>query len=115
MRQYNLEERTLRFAVNLLKLIKNLPANFIDQKIILQLTSSATSIGANYMEAIGAESKRDFCHKIFISLKEMKETRYWLKILKELFSGHQEVIATFIQEAHELVLIFSKIASNSKG
>lgn len=113
MRYYDLEDRTLKFSVDLVKILKKFPNDIINSKIISQLTASGTSIGANYMEAIGAESKKDFRHKIYISLKEAKETRYWLKILKEVSLSFQNEIKSLLQESHELVLIFSKIISNT--
>jgi len=79
-KHYDLEERTLEFAKKVRSFIKNLPkttGNFEDEK---QMVRSSGSIGANYIEANEALSKKDFAMRIKISRKEAKETEYWLKI-----------------------------------
>ena len=73
-KDYDLEERTANFAENIIDFCKNIKRNGINRTIIIQLIKSGTSIGANYCEADGAESGKDFKHKIAISKKEAKET-----------------------------------------
>ncbi|KKP49798.1 MAG: hypothetical protein UR42_C0032G0010 [Candidatus Roizmanbacteria bacterium GW2011_GWA2_33_33] len=80
---------------------------------IRQLIKSATSIGANYMEANGSVSKRDFKSKISICKKEAKETTYWLRILINLFPNKKDELKILWSEAQELLLIFSAIIKNS--
>ncbi len=75
-KDYDLEERTANFAENIIDFCKNIKRNGINRTIIIQLIKSGTSIGANYCEADGAESGKDFKHKIAISKKEAKETKY---------------------------------------
>ena len=75
-------------------------------RIIDQLVRSGTSIGANYMEAINASSKKDFKNKLIISKKEAQETKYWLTLLKECIDNSE--IVTLEKECHELNLIFQK-------
>lgn len=82
MNKHELEERTLKFSIELIKTLKTLPKNIYNYKIIGQLIDSGTSIGANYREANGTESRKDFKHKINISFKEARETNYWLSILQ---------------------------------
>ena len=82
--------------------------------IINQLVKSGTSIGANYCEANGASSKRDFKNKIFICKKESKETKYWLRLLAKTERSLKEECQELWQEVQELTLIFSKIAVNTK-
>ena len=79
--EYDLEERTAKFSENIISFCKKLPQDTITKPIIGQLVKSGTSIGANYMEANGASSKKDFKNKIFICKKECRETKYWLRIL----------------------------------
>lgn len=67
------------------------------------------------MEANGASSKKDFTNKIFICKKEAKETMYWLHLLGLSFKEKREIIISLYKESKELVLIFSKISSTSKG
>lgn len=113
--KYNLEDRTARFGENIIKFIKLVKLNIINQDIIRQLIRSATSIGANYCEADGAESKKDFRHKIGICKKESKETKHWLRMLAEANYEYKEKCREFWKEAQEFTLIFSKIINNSKN
>ena len=73
---YDLEERTAKFGENAIVFARGLSKNNINNSLINQFVRSATSIGANYMEADGAESGKDFKHKIAICKKEAKETRH---------------------------------------
>jgi four helix bundle protein len=75
-KKYDLEERTARFGEAIIEFAKSLPRNLINNELIPQFVSSGTSVGANYMEADGAESKKDFRHKISICKKESKETKH---------------------------------------
>ena len=112
--KYDLEERTAKFAEDIVELCKKVSNNPVTAPIINQLVRSGTSIGANYGEANGASSKRDFRNKIFICKKEAIETKYWLRILAK---AHEEVAQRcreLWKEAQELTLIFSKIAGSSK-
>lgn len=111
--KYDLEERTASFAEKLIELCKKAPKNVIVVPIISQLIRSGTSIGANYCEANGGSSKKDFRNKIFICKKEAKETQYWLRLLANAAAELKEECRVLWQEAKELTLIFSKIAANS--
>lgn len=81
---YGLEKRTVNFGRNVVKLCKGVPNSKLNDPITSQLLRSATSVGANYFEANGASSKRDFRNKIHICKKEAKETTYWLSILEDI-------------------------------
>jgi len=107
--KYDLEERTAKFGENILSFLKLLPENLINRPLITQLVRSACSIGANYMEADAAESKKDFKHKIGICKKEAKETRHWLRMVAKANPAFQDKCRVFWQESQELVLIFSAI------
>lgn len=111
---YDLEERTAQLAEKVLLLCKTLPKDVISIPIISQLVRSVTSIGANYREANGASSPKDFQNKIFICKKEAKETQYWLRILLTNFPDKKEELEPLFKEATELVLIFQKITSTLK-
>lgn len=113
-KEYDLEERTAKFAMGVIRFCKNVKYNPITSPIINQLVRSSTSIGANYMEANGASSKKDFVNKIFICKKEAQETKHWLRMLKECI-GDNEDLDKFWKEAQELTLIFQKIVSTSRG
>ena len=108
-RNYDLEERTARFAESIIDLVKTLKENAVNQRIISQLVGSGGSLGANYCEATEAESKKDFVHKIGICKKEIKETRHWLRLLARSEPEIKNDIIKLWKESQELLLIFSKI------
>ena len=112
--EYDLEKRTLEFGKRIIKLCQTLPKNIVNIELIKQLVKAGTSIGANYREANGAESKKDFTHKIRISLKEAKETRYWLELVTEANMEFKKRIELLLQESLELIKIFSSISTKSK-
>jgi len=76
-----LQGRLFNFAVEVIRLIRNLPKGIEYNVISYQLIKAATSAGANYDEAQGAVSKADFANKIGISLKEMREANYWIRLI----------------------------------
>jgi len=111
---FDLEERTGRFGEAIIEFVKTLERNEINRPLIGQLVDAGTSIGANYMEADGAESKKDFRHKIAICKKEAKETKHWLRMIRKA-NPHKAVECHKLwQEAHELTLIFSSIILSRK-
>ena len=112
---YDLEERTLNYSKKLIQFIKTFEIRFFNQNVIRQLLKSGTSIGANYREANGAESKQDFRHKIAICKKESKETQYWLELLFICNPEKLENGKSILQETNEFVLIFTRIHKSSKS
>lgn len=106
---YDLEERTAKLGEQVIDFLRTLPKDAINIPLMSQLVRSATSIGANYMEADGAESKKDFMHKIAICKKEAKETRHWLRMIARANPDRASEVRTFWKEANELTLIFSAI------
>lgn len=106
---FDLEKRTLRFGEEILSLAKSLEKNIINNPLINQLVRAGTSIGANYFEANGASSKRDFKNKICICKKEARETKYWLELIAKNNEQQKEKCRNLWREAQELTLIFSKI------
>lgn len=111
---YDLEERTAKFSEKIIDLCRKAPKNVITVPIIDQLIRAATSVGANYCEANGASSKKDFTNKIFICKKEAKESAYWLRMLARAVLELQQECRENWKEAHELVLIFGSIAGKAK-
>ena len=110
--KYNLEERTATFGEAVIEFCKSLKQDAISKPIIVQLIRSATSVGANYTEANGASSRRDFSNKIFICKKEAQETKHWLRMLVTCFPEKKADIRPLWQEAQELTMIFQKITSS---
>jgi four helix bundle protein len=111
--QFDIQERTFKFAVRVVKLVSQMPRTVAGIEIGRQVVRSATSIGANVEEADAAESKRDFIHKMSIAHKETRETRYWLRIIKTALLDDDEVQA-LIQESDELVRILYTIVRNAR-
>lgn len=113
---YNLETRTTDFSKELIAFLKSCPNSQIIAPLINQALRSGTSIGANYMEANGASSKKDFGNKVFICKKEGKETFYWLELIGEILESEplKDRCRKLWQEAKELTLIFSKISASSR-
>jgi len=89
---YDLEERTAKFGEKIIRLCKTIKQDVITKPIINQIIRSGTSIGANYCEANGASSKKDFKNKIFIAKKETQETKHWLRMLAECDPERREEI-----------------------
>lgn len=87
----NFLERLLKFSVEIIELANKLPTSPAGFAIASQLIRAATSIGANFIEAQDASSAKDFTHKLSISLREPRETEYWLKVIKlaELLSSSE--------------------------
>lgn len=108
-KKYDLEDRTTRFGEEIIKFAKKIPRNVVTIPIIAQLVKSGTAIGANYSEADGAESKKDFRHKIGICKKEAKETKHWLRMVIVAAPEFKDEAKRLWQEAQELTLIFSAI------
>jgi four helix bundle protein len=113
--EYDLADRTKKFSISVVKLLKKIKPNYLNQNIISQLLRSATSVGANYREANAASSKKDFRNKISICRKEIQETEYWIELLVEVNSEHKEEFKKLWKEARELTLIFGKIISKLKN
>ena len=104
-----LERRTRKFAVMIIRLSTKLP-NTPEAKVIrTQLTKSGTSIGANYREANRSRSKADFKNKIHISTSEASETQYWLEVIVEAKFLSFKEIKTEYDESSELLALFTSI------
>lgn len=108
-KRYDLEDRTARFGEAIIEFAKTIPQNPVNNPLISQIVRSGTSIGANYMEADGSESKRDFQHKIALCKKEAKETKHWLRMMATGSPNRKDECRKLFMEAQELTLIFSSI------
>jgi four helix bundle protein len=111
MEEYPLKKRTLDFGKEVTKLCRSLELGVVNRPLISQLVRSGTSVGANYCEANGASSKKDFKNKIHICKKEAQETMYWLEIIKDGNQPHHEKIKDIMTECEALCRIFGKIIS----
>lgn len=113
-KRFDLEERTGRFGEAVIIFCRGIKQDTITRPLVDQLVRSSTSIGANYMEANGASSKRDFRNKIHICKKEAQETQHWLRMLSAALPQKKAELRVYWQEVHELVLIFQKITTSLK-
>lgn len=110
----DLSERLFNFSVdviNFLMEIKNTPEIAI---IKYQLAKSSTSSGANYEESQAAFSRADFKYKVNISLREMRQSNYWIRILNKIKLGNKEVCKYLCEESSELKKILGSICSKLK-
>ena len=114
-KKYDLEERTALFGEIVIEFAKTLPRDPINNPLISQIVRSGTSIGANYAEADGAESKKDFRHKISICKKESKETKHWFRMIAKANPHKKNMCQKLWAEAQELTLIFSSILRSKKS
>lgn len=112
--RYDLEERTRNFSKEIIRFLVKIKKNKFNENIISQFIRSATSVGANYCEANGASSKKDFNNKIHICRKEIQETKYWIELLAEANPEEKDNLKKLWKEAHELTLIFNKISTSLK-
>ena len=116
-REYDLEERLVRFAVTIIEVAEALPRTRAGNHIAGQLVRCGTSPAPNYGEAQSAESRKDFVHKMKVSLKELRETRVWLLIiLRKRFRNAMSKAEAALPECQELIRIFAKsIATAQSG
>ena len=112
--KFDLEERLAKFAERIIDLAKKLPKNEINQRLVPQAVGASGSSGANYCEACEAESKKDFRHKIGIVKKELRESKHWLRLIARANDNQAEECRDIWKEAHELLLIFSKVLKSSQ-
>jgi four helix bundle protein len=113
-KQYDLEERTLKFAKGAVSFCKGLPKAVIEGEIAKQLARAASSVGANYIEANEALSKRDFLMRIKICRKEAKESGYWLRLVEVNNPNLRSEQEMLLKESIELTKIFGSILTKSR-
>ncbi len=107
--------RAKTFALRVINLVETLPKNKANDVISYQLLKSSTSIGANYKEALRAESKADFIHKIGIVEKEASESEWWLELLQERKLSDASELGWAVNECRELLRIFCATGKTAKS
>jgi four helix bundle protein len=110
----DLEQRTKRFALAVIKFTSSLPSTRELDVLARQLVRAATSIGANYREANRGVSRADFANKIGTVQKEAAETQYWLELLIESNLCPNHAAASLQEECSELLAIFTSIGKKLK-
>jgi four helix bundle protein len=113
-RVYDLEERTARFGEAVIDFAKTIPQSPVTNRIIGQLVGAATSVGANYVEADDAVSKKEFLKNIGTCKKEARETKLFLRMAVRAVPELKARARILWLEAKELHLIFSKIWRSGK-
>ena len=112
--KYDLAERTARFGEDVIRFSKTIRRNAVTYPLIRQLVRSATSVGANYVEADEAGSKKEFRYRISVCKRETRETQYWLRMVVAATPEQTDQARKQWKEANELVLIFGSIYRGSK-
>ena len=112
---HDIRERSFAYALQSIKLFQTLKHQRNEAYTILikQYLRAATSVGANLEEAYAAESKRDFLHKCRISLKEIRECRYWLRLISESGIAVNIQLAELLAETRELIAILTTIVKKT--
>lgn len=117
MGKYDLEERLLEYSANVIRLTDRLPNSRAGNHIAGQLVRSGTSPYSNHGEAQGAESQKDFIHKMGICLKELRESERWLKLIAKvpLLDPKDSELVALLSETDELIRIFASSVKTAKS
>ena len=113
--RYDLSERLVEFASNMIQIATALPSTFAGNHLANQLVKSGTSPALNYGEAQGAESRNDFIHKLKIALKELRETHCCLRIIQKQNWLKEDKLAKIIDENSQLIAILVKSIETAKS
>jgi four helix bundle protein len=109
-----IREKSYKFALRIVNLHKYLVETKKEFVLSKQILRSGTSIGANVEEAIGGQTKKDFCHKIFLAYKEARETHYWIRLLRDSNYIDIRMYESILPECNEIIKITGKIISTSR-
>ena len=111
----DLAERLLDFAARVGKVVDALPESRLGRHIAGQLVRSGTSPAPNYAEACGAESRRDFVHKLSIALKELRESRCWIQLSIKAELLPEQRLSEILDECEQLCAIVAKSIVTAKN
>ena len=116
MKQENvILDKSFKFGLRVLKLYIHLKKKKVDGGLCSQILDSGTSIGANVEEAVGGSSRKDFINKLQIAYKEARETKYWLRLLREGEMLEKKLADSFLKDCDEIIAILTAILNSSKG
>lgn len=110
-----IQEKSFLFAIEIVKTVRGIRKEEKEFEITRQLLRSGTSIGANIEEAIGAQSNKDFIHKMSVSYKEARETKYWLRLIKEVEIMSDKKADELLMACEELLKILGSILKKIKS
>ena len=108
-------DKTYTFGLRILKLYLHLRKKRVDPVLCSQLLGSGTSVGANVEEAVGGSSRKDFINKLQIAYREARETRYWLKLLRDGEIIEKKLAESFLTDCEAIIKILTAILNSSKG
>ena len=112
---FDLEDRLIEFAVRIIRMVESLPPSKVGEHITAQIVRSGTSAAPNYGEAQSAESRSDFIHKMKVCLKELRETKVWLRIIaKAELIKPESKLQPLIDENNQLISIFVSSIKTAK-
>lgn len=114
-RQFNLDQRLIDFASTIIDMVDALPKNISANHLVSQVVRNGTAPALHYGEAQGAESRKDFIHKMKIGLKELRETYSCLRIIALKVWIEKSMMSTIINENNELIAIFVKSIETAKN
>jgi len=115
MNSGEVSERLLDYAARAIRVVEWLPRTVVGRRVGDQLLRSSISVGANYEEAQGAESREDFVHKLQIALKELRESNYWLRLLVKAEIVPSNRLSAILDESNQLRAMLSKVVATTKG
>jgi four helix bundle protein len=115
MKESILRNKSYSFALSIIEVYKRLTSEQREFVLSKQLLRSGTSIGANIEEADGAQSKKDFLHKVSIAYKEARETKYWLRLLKDSQYLNEINANQLLIDTEELCKIMISIIKTTKA
>src|SRR5688500_14228596 len=115
MDQHELAERTMKFALRVLKLVDALPKTAAGRMVGAQIARSATSVAANYRAALRGKSRADFINKITIVLEETDETDFWIELTKRAELLPVGRLDELQNEAVELIRIFNATRTTARN
>lgn len=107
-------DKAFKFGLRIVKLFLYLRERKVERALCVQLLNSGTSVGANVEEATGGSSKKDFVHKLEIAFREARETRYWLRLLRESKLLEIKIADSLIIDCEEILKILTAILNSSK-
>ena len=113
--KYDLEDRLISYSCLVIDVVEALPDTKSGNHIGNQFVRSGTAAAPNYGEALAAESRRDFIHKMSVCLKELRESRIWLRVVqKKRMVGDQVFIEEVLEETRQLIAIFGASLETAK-
>ena len=111
---YNIKHRAFQFSKDILLFVSEIKFEKIFYSVLEQLVRSATSIGANLVEAKAGASKKDFLNFYVIALKSANEIKYWLCLIRDSIQSDKNKVANLLQEADEISKIIASISISVK-